>query len=500
VRRAAVPLKDDLSQISKVTRGGLWLYLDLVLTCFIGYLYWLVISRVAGPVAIGVASATIGLASIVGQACFLGIPMGVQRFFGGCINSGDPVDIGVYLGSSIAAIIVLSLVGGSVVLWAVLTNVLRVRVGIVTIAGVLILLDGVCQVLRSLFASALRTYIITLSSIVAGAARFVVGVSLVYAGWGGIGAAVGYIAATATALVVLTYFLFSKFNGVKLGLSQLASKEVVKAGLASWPGAVLSSVGMWLGVLVVFGAYGAAETGLYYVALAVASLVIALPQSILMLMYPLLSGMNEGGETTAWRATKLGLAISTPLSVTLALYPRLVLGLLGVDYLEASLELTVLSLSAAPIALFTGIWSFAYAYGYYRLVLALGLSQTAPRVLLYLWLARLGGVGAAYGFLAGSIIGAASAIVVAGKVGLKISWRDLSILVLVPAALGILTLSTHLPWFLGPPLIVFLSLQSYTRFNVVSREDLRELIQALLPRKAANLLELHTVFKILYGD
>lgn len=491
---------ENLSGVSRATRGGLWLYLDVVLTCFVGYLYWLIISSTAGPSATGLAAATVSLAALIGQISFLGIPTGVQRFLGECAGSGDAINLGVYLGSSIIIILLVSFVGVSLILYLIVKMLSQIKPVFVLIAGSLVILSGLKQVLYSFYTSTLKTHFIAMTSVISGAFRFIVGISLVYLGWGGVGASLGYLTAVTMAVVMLSLLLLHNFHDVKFGVSLKAMMDMLKAGLASWPGAALSALGMWTGVLVVFGVHGAVETGLYYVALAIASVVIALPQSLLSTMFPLLSGMNDGRKRAAWRATKIAIAASTPLAAILVAYSAVVLGLMGADYVEASLELALLALSAAPIALFMGVWSLTYAYGRYSFILALSIAQTAPRVFLAFMLADMGGIGAAIGFLTGSLVGAALAVLVAKKIGLEIFWKELAILVGTPLAAAYLVGLLRAPWFLGAPAIIVVSVVCFLKLKAISQEDLKDAVLALVPNGSSIEAKALGLLRMLYGE
>ena len=68
----------------------------------------------------------------------------------------------------------------------------------------------------------------------------------------------------------------------------------MKAGVASWLPAMIAVLGQQLGVLTLFGVKGASETGLYYVSFAIVGVVTGIGGSVLGLMMPVLSGMEDG--------------------------------------------------------------------------------------------------------------------------------------------------------------------------------------------------------------
>ncbi|HDD64241.1 MAG TPA: hypothetical protein ENF53_03700, partial [Thermoprotei archaeon] len=51
--------------LTRVIRGGLWLYLRSLVNNLSGFIYWMVISAVGGAEIVGFTSATVALAGMV---------------------------------------------------------------------------------------------------------------------------------------------------------------------------------------------------------------------------------------------------------------------------------------------------------------------------------------------------------------------------------------------------------------------------------------------------
>ena len=282
-------------------------------------------------------------------------------------------------------------------------------------------------------------------------------------------------------LVSLIYAL--RVIGFRLGLSMNALIDVLVAGIASWLPSIVVLAGQWLGVLFVFGSSGAVETGYYYVAYTISGVVLGVSTSILGLLLPVLSGMSDGRKRAASRALRISLLFMTPVAVFVAVYPWLPLSLLGREYVSASNILTILLFSSVPLAVTACINSLVYAYGYYGMVLGIGLSQNLPRIILYLFLVpRYGGLGAAISFTLGTYFGFLYSLLVARRIGFYLDTRSIGKTVAVPVFLGISSYFLGFHWVIGL-IIIASSYILYARLGLLSRRDLRDVLSAFISEK-----------------
>ncbi|RLG03218.1 MAG: hypothetical protein DRN61_05175 [Thaumarchaeota archaeon] len=261
-------------------------------------------------------------------------------------------------------------------------------------------------------------------------------------------------------------------------------------------------VGQWLGVLVVFGSVGAVETGYYYVAFAIANVILMVATSLTGLLLPVLSGMVDGRKRAAGRVLRLSLAFMVPLAVFIGFYPWLPLGLLGSDYVAAGDVLSVLLLGCVPFALSSCVVSLLYAYGRYNLVLGVGLAQNVPSIILYFLLVPVfGGFGAALSYALGRFAGLAAAVVAGGLVGFLFDFRGLACTVVPPLAAGFACWVLGVHWIIALIVIAVVSVVSYARLGVVGRGDLREIAYALLSKRVADRLgeKMRFILDFLYG-
>ena len=357
-------------------------------------------------------------------------------------------------------------------------------------AGVMVLLSSVA-VFDDLLASHLETKPIFIGSIVGNAVKLPLGIGLVSMGWGWVGAVVGYMALTPVAFVV-KLLPSLKLAGFRLRLDLQALRDVLKAGVVSWLPAMMAVLGRQLGVLALFGVRGASETGLYYVSFAIMGVVTGLGGSVLGLMMPVLSGMEDGRKRACWRAIKISLVLVTPLAFTLAIYPQVPLGLLGKEYVGAAPMLMLLALTIPATLISAGVRSLIYAYGMYTTILALGLVGNLSRIAAYIPLSYLmGGVGVALSYALGAYIGLVAVVFVCKRIGFNPGFREALLTTAFPLCLALILHLLNVSWLVGAPLLLLLSYISYLKIGILSRKDLRELAYALAPRQAVNEIYQH---------
>jgi len=307
--------------LTRVVRGGLWLYLRDLVNTLSGFIYWMIISAIGGAEIIGLTSATVALAGIVSGFLSLGEATGVRRFVGACKGRGDKEGVANYFWSTtlfrIATFVPVGLV--MIVLGLLGLSFGGLDSDMLFYAGVLVLLNLVL-VFDDLLASHLETKPIFIGSIVGNAVKLPLGISLVSLGWGWAGAVIGYIALTPAAFIV-KLLPSLKLAGLRLHFDFQVLRDVLRAGVASWLPAMIAVLGQQLGVLTLFGVKGASETGLYYVSFAIMGVVTGIGGSVLGLMMPVLSGMEDGRKRACSRAIKISLVLVTPPSLHLGRLP-----------------------------------------------------------------------------------------------------------------------------------------------------------------------------------
>ena len=474
--------RDQRSLQETVLRQGMWVSFASFVNNFSGFVYWLAVSALGGAEFLGYASTAVGLSSMLVGLGSLGVEVGVQKFVGEALGRGDTDTLTEYAWSSFFFALTAYL-GVAVTAWALSAacpSLLGLPSDIVMVASILTVLSA-GTVLGGALAASLHAHVMTLSALVGNVARLTVGLSLLVLGMGWVGVALGYAVNSAVALVVYVAYVLSRF-GARFHLSLKAVRDVLRAGVVSWLPNAIVLTGQWLSLLVVFGSGGAFEAGSYYVAFMISLFVVSLASSSSMLLLPVLSGMADGRKRACDAVLRLGLLVTAPLALALAAYPKAPLRLLGEEYVGASRTLTILLASSLLAVYVMAVTSLAYAYDSYGAVLGIGTATSVPRIALYFLLVpSMGGLGAALAFLAGSVCGAASGALYAWRVGFRTPYRGIAATVLVPAAIGAVTVMLSLPWFVGIPLVVASSYLAYARAGLLSRRDAGVLFRALIP-------------------
>ncbi|RLG01763.1 MAG: hypothetical protein DRN60_04190 [Thaumarchaeota archaeon] len=245
--------------------------------------------------------------------------------------------------------------------------------------------------------------------------------------------------------------------------------------------------GQQLGVLTLFGVRGASETGLYYVSFAIMGVMMGIGGSILGLMMPVLSGMEDGRKRACWRAIKISLVLVTPVAFTLATYPEVPLGLLGREYVDAAPILMLLALTIPATLIVTGVTSLIYAYGMYMTILILGLVGNLSRIGAYIPLSYLmGGVGVALSYALGAYTGLIAVIIVCRRIRFNPGFKEALLVTIFPLCLALVSHLLGISWLVGAPLLLFLPYIIYLKMGILGRKDLRELAYALAPRQTVN--------------
>jgi len=448
-----------------------------------GYILWLFLSSLTTPDVIGVASTVISLSIIFSEIVDLAIPIGSTRFLGKTFSEGKAEETQVLVKGS------LLIVCSSIVVCSVLILVFKqwLTPGIgYDLTVILILLIGtsvIVNILRSILIAFLKTKPLPTIMVTTSIVRIVLAIVLVLFGTAAVGITIGYLIGFVLATILLSFTLVRSLMPLeKQSRTHLfhVCKSILTASIPSWIPRVLAVVGAHLGTVVVFGTYGASQAGAYFIAMAIFYAIDAIKNSLFSVGFPVLSAMDDKRKRFVWRIIKMSLVVSLPISFTVIVYSNEVLGLIGPNYVQASIPLKIILLSIFPLTLLLGISTLVYSYGNYRQVLSMGLALNVPRVLLYFALVPLyGSVGAAMAFTTGSVIGFIVSIVVAKNNRMIILWKELSLIFVIPAGIAFALDYFHITYILGIPVILFLSILLMLASRVLSRSEVRESLEIL---------------------
>lgn len=493
--------------LSRVVRGGFWLYIGSLLTIFLTYVYWLIASNFVVPNVVGSAGAVMSMQSLLVSVFSFGLPSGLQRFVGLCKGKNDYQQLSEYFFSSlfftlsISTLLALSVLVSSLIGFSIF-NLNSAELSFIVI---LTLLGSWQPIFISLFNSILRTEVTARAQAISAFSRLLIGIPLLYFGLSFLGVMLGLIVASVTMGVLLSFYavMVLKDFGAEFRVNLSHLKDPLKAGLASWVPNVLTILGQSFGVLSVYGLVGGAETGLYYMAFAIASIVYSTSTSILSLMFPVLSSMEDGRKRAMSRIMGISLTIAAPVALALALYPNIPLSLLGPKYLQASTALTILALGAVISPVIVGYSNYVYAVGKYVQVVLIGLAANLSMLTLYVLLVpSLEATGAATAYVLGILISLAAVVLSARKSGYRLNWSQYAKIIVIPGVLTAFLYTLNVHWVVGVPAILLISAFAYARLRIVSKNDLLEFSQAFMSEERILKLSVAAkpIIRIMFGE
>ena len=499
-----VEIKNQLG-FGRIAKGAFYLYISTLITSVLGYVFWFIVSKLTSPNIVGLASTAVTIATIAHAFTMLGIPTGIQRFLGKAYAKNDTNILKSYFTTGFT---ILTLTSGFfacmlIFLSGWLANFTGLPVTLLIVAGLLTFTSSIYPIFYALFISTLQTKLIMYVNLSASISRLTVGILLILAGLGALGIMLGYLTLSIISLTAYLILTLKFIGPPKPNFNLKRGVELFKAGSVNWLPAIISILGLQLGVLVVYGFHGAFQAGLYFIAYAIAGIVLAIPSSLFGVMFPVLSGMEDGREKASWKATKLTLTIVVPIALALTVYSKNILSFFGPNYIDAWLPLTILLIAVAPFAMVQGVNILAYASGLYSLVLILGVSISLPRTLLYIVLTPLfGGVGAAEAFLAGTITGLVCMVYIGKKIGAILDGHSLALIFLPPSIIGATLYLVDVWWIVGVPLILAFSLFIYTRLKIMDKKDVEEVARSFLSEKMfkVGVEKFSWIIRILYGE
>ena len=256
--------------------------------------------------------------------------------------------------------------------------------------------------------------------------------------------------------------------------------------MVNWIPALIITVGLQLGTIVVFGSQGSNQAGIYFLALIIVTGITSVMNSLFTIALPTLSGLRDYRKRFAWQTIRLSTIILLPFSCSLIFYSSEIMGLLGQVYEDGSSSLAILLLSLLPMCIVSGIITLLNSYGNYRSVLIIGLSVSIPQTILYFALTPIyGGVGAAIAYTIGSGVGCLVSVIISKKIGLLLFWKDLARIFIVPTVIGYISSTLHLNYILGILVTVVISYILLLKIHIITWSDAEDVLD-VLPENISN--------------
>lgn len=485
-----------------IGKGATYLYVETIISLIMGYLFWIVISKLSTTDTVGTSSAVITLAGIFSYIAIVGVDNGAQRFLGKSYLEQRIDDVKIYIKASLVLISV-GIAGCSITIllvedWAY--DIFRIDTGLVIITIVIMASSTAYMFLYSVITASLNTKQLPKIMFLSSTTKIILAVILLLLGAGALGPTIGFVSNNILACILFVVIIFTTLKSypsqktdidhTQLRLGRVY-KNVIVSSMATWIPQLVWTLGSQLGVLIVFGSHGANQAGIYFICLVIVTAITEIMYSLFTIALPVLSAMKDGRKRLAWQTIRIGVIISLPLSSWLIFYSADILKLIDQDYAQGSLSLQILLTSMIPLAVIGGVNALAYSYGNYKHVLIIGLAMNLPRTILYFILVPMyDSTGAAISYTIGSVIGLASSVVVAKQIRMEIFWKGLVIMSIISGGIACLLSYLQINYIIGFIATILFSYIIFFKLRILSRSDIQDILAILPPRVSNTIVRL----------
>jgi len=375
------------SDVVEAISGGVWIFLGSLSISLTGLVFWLVISRLAGVEAVGVASAIVSGASIAVTVVSAGLNIAVVR-------EVAAKGVRAFTSSIVFALIVGVL---AIAVTVPLTSILGYG-GFAYVASILALASvmGV-TIMQSLIGfERFKQYFIAV--LTGSTMKLIVGVLLAIVGFGALAPLIGYVVFPITVLITGLLLLYPLLNVEELKFELSTLKGLAALTLSNYPymfsGQILTMLGVYIFAYLVREAI---PTGTLYIALMITLSIASIPVSVLSASLPV--GVRRGGNPFS-EGFRIGLAVATPIIVFTTAAPVTILSIINPELAWGANTLRILLLSIAPLTALTTAIMKLNKEGDTRGLTVIGLARLILLItLLPLLVGMLGLEGAAVAFL-----------------------------------------------------------------------------------------------------
>ena len=468
-------------------RGAIYLYLQFLSSLISGYIFWIFITKFTTTETIGNFALVISLSEIFANIAIIGIPDGILRFLAKSFSEKKISDVRVFVKISLIFLCIGVITSSTLLL--IFSGWFLSTFGVPPIFMIIVVLllasYATYVVLYSIVVASLKTKVLPMIIIVSSGSRLVVGTIVVLMDVGVFGLALGYTFLGQTISSILMAVVIIKLVKVSEGSKKAdvvgikhASKNLLTASVVAWIPNLITTVGLELGTLVVFGTQGPGQSGIYFIVIALVSGINSILYSLFIIALPVLSSMQDGRKRFAWETIRMSSIIILPISSSLFFYAKDVMQLFGPSYVEGTLPFQILLLSVFPNTVAGGVQTLVYSYGHYKRSLAIAIVMNVLRVVLYFILVPNYGVtGAGISYTIGAIIGFSMSVIVAKSIPMKFAWKNLLLVLIIPMAVNFLVAASHITYTVGIPLTLVISYLILIKLKILAKPDIIYLIE-----------------------
>ncbi len=104
-------------------------------------------------------------------------------------------------------------------------------------------------------------------------------------------------------------------------------------------------------------------------------------------------------------------------------------------------------------------------------------------------------IGAALGYTIGCVAGCIVSILLAKKIGLRLFWKELGLIFIIPTAIGYALNSLHLNYVAGILITIALSYVLLLKINIVTKNDIIDFLEVLPEGVSKPIIKFVTKYK-----
>lgn len=385
-------------------KNSFYLMLNTGVQAALGFIFWIISAHFFTPDQIGIAASLISAMTLISYFSLLGFNTTFIRFLPNSANRDKEINTGLLL--SISAAFIIGIV------YVLIVPYIAPRLGIihenifyaagfiilVALAAINLLTDSIFVAFRG------AQYNLLIDGGIMGTIKMLL--PLVFVGLGAYGVFLASGSAAAVAMVASIFFLATKFDyRPRLSIDKETLGKVFHYSFSSYVSNLFSMIPTLVLPILIIDRLGAAESGYYYLAFAVANLLYAIAFAVSQ------SFFAEGSyaEVALWKLFKRSLlilgAIMIPAATILAILGPFVLEVFGKSYITGGSQVVViLSLAAPAVAAYAmgstllRIGNRIYAVVTVNLIYLLSICTFA-----FLWVGR-GLVWVAIAWLLGNVV------------------------------------------------------------------------------------------------
>jgi len=476
---------------NEVGRGAIYLYIQLISSMVSGFIFLILLARITTTEIIGTFSLLVSFSEIFANIAIIGLPDSIQKFVGKSFLQNRQTDAKIFV--KIAFLILsVSVITSSTVIFISkdwISDAFGIDFSLLIVADLLLTSYAIYAILYSIVIASLKTKVLPIIIIISSIGKVTLGLTLILSGYGIIGLTLGYtFFGQILSSVLLGFYIAKIFKASKKFSKATVTlrngfKSLLVGGLVVWIPVLITTLGIDLGTLVLYNVYGSYQSGVYFIALAIANAIYAILYSILTISLPVLSSMNDGRKRFVWQTIRISAIMALPLSSSIIFYSDDIMNLIGSNYKSGAPSLKILLLSTFPLIVLSGVETLVYSYGQYRHTLTINLTSSIPRTILYFALVPIFGMtGVAISFSIGSIIGFMASIIVARRIKLVLFWKPLVLTLFIPLCIAGLFAMLHVNYLIGIITTIILTYLLLMKLHIIEKADGSFLIE-LVPDK-----------------